>query len=273
MNFGISTASFYPILPEKAIELLYKNGVANIEIFFNTFSEVEKGYLTELRKAIDNYGQKVLAVHPFTCAFEPFMLFTEYERRFNDAIEAHKYYFNAMNLLDAKIFIFHGDRCQSTLSDEKYYERFATLRDVGKQFGITVAQENVERCKSGSLNFLVNMVKFLDGDVSIVFDNKQAVRSGVSHKDFINALGNNIIHLHLSDNNEKCDCLGIGNGTFDIKSMLQHISKFNSNCNVIIELYSNLLDGIDDIFLSFEFLTSIQTVELYPKNYDTSKYN
>lgn len=260
MNFGISTASFYPMPPEKAIELLHQNGVKNIEFFFNTFSEVKKEYITELHKTIDSFGQRVLAAHPFTCAFEPFMLFTEYERRFDDAIEAHKHYFEAMNLLEAKIFVFHGDRRQSLFADEKYYERFAVLRDVGKQFGITAAQENVERCKSGSLDFLVKMIDYLDGDVSLVFDNKQAVRSGVYHKDFINAVGKNIVHMHLSDNSKKADCLGIGKGTLDIKGMLNHISKYNSNCNIIIELYLNLLDGIEDIFSSYHILKNVQIV-------------
>jgi len=148
MNFGVSTACFYPQLIEEAVTELSENSVNNIEVFINTFCELEKGFINNLSKMINDNGQKVVALHPFTCGFEPFMLFTNYERRFKDAIEFHKHYFDAMNTLGAKIFVFHGDRRQGALENKQYFERFAVLRDLGKQYDITVAQENVERCKS-----------------------------------------------------------------------------------------------------------------------------
>ena len=39
MNIGVSTASFYPLETEEALEQLGKAGVKYTEIFFNALSE------------------------------------------------------------------------------------------------------------------------------------------------------------------------------------------------------------------------------------------
>lgn len=257
MKFGVSTSCFYPELTEKSFEDICRHGLPCAEIFLNTMSELEESYLRELRAVSDCYGTEVISVHPFTCAFEPFMLFTGYERRFKDAVEYHKNYFNAMNILDAKIFVLHGDRAGSKTEPRDYYERFAVLRDLGKSFGITVAQENVVRCRSKELQFLVDMKAYLGGDVSFVFDNKQAVRSGIDYNDFIGALGENIIHVHLSDNNAECDCLPLGKGSLDVRSLLLSLREKGYDGGVVVELYRETLPNTDCIYESVDFLKKL----------------
>ena len=208
MKFGISTASFYPQLTETTVRSLGERGVELTEVFVNTISELEPDYLRELRRLADGYGLRIGSLHPFTCAFEPFMLFTHYDRRLKDGLEMHRRYFEAMNLLGAGIFVFHGDKWRgpsgkSVTSDEEYFERFAMLRDLGRTFGVTVAQENVERCRSRSVPFLKEMIRFLDGDVALVFDNKQALRSGVDYRDYLRELGRHVVHVHISDNGKR----------------------------------------------------------------------
>lgn len=251
MKFGISTASLYPMLLEQSVDELAKNDVKTIEIFVNTISEISPNYLKELKKRLDYNGQKVMAIHPFTSGFEPFMLFSGYDRRLQDALDFHRNYFEAMNKLGSKIFVFHGDRNASPLSDEQGYERFAMLRDLGKEFGITVAHENVERCKSRSLDYLRQMVTYLDGDVSLVFDNKQATRSGITYQQYIDALGKNIVHVHISDSNSKCDCLPLGYGEIDIVNMLKSLENTGFDGCVMIELYSEWLESLEDIFTGY----------------------
>lgn len=189
MEYGISTACFYPRLTERTVRELAERSVPCVEYFVNTLSEMDPAFVREQRRILDDAGTKVVSLHPFTCAFEPFMLFTRYERRLEDALDCHKHYFNAMNELGANIFVFHGDRWRgenppsTAVSDEEYFERFARLRDLGRTFGVIVAQENVERCRSRNLNFLERMIAYLNGDAALVFDNKQAVRSGVDYRE------------------------------------------------------------------------------------------
>ena len=254
MQPGISTACFYPRLTEKSLALLGERGIKTCEIFFNTLSEIEPSYVKKLRKIADASGLRVASLHPFTCAFEPFMLFTGYDRRFRDAVEWHKHYFEAMQLLGSDIFVFHGDRADGALCDEAYYERFAVLRDLGKEFGVTVAQENVERCKSRSIPFLENMAVYLGGDLHLVFDNKQARRSGVDETEFIDRLGRYICHVHISDADETCDCTALKENSPHIVPILDALKSTGYNGAVLIELYRSLIGSEDEIFESYEIL-------------------
>ena len=257
MQFGISTACFYPRQTEESLAMLASCGVPCCEIFFNTLSEIEPSYVKELRRIADSGGLRVVSLHPFTCAFEPFMLFTDYNRRFRDAVEWHKHYFDAMNLLGSKIFVLHGDRYQGPLPDEMYYERFAVLRDLGKEFGVIVAQENVERCKSRSLTFLENMASYLDGDLHLVFDNKQARRSGIDPLEFLNRLGQYVCHAHLSDYTDSCDCTAILPDSAHIKPTIDALKKQNFSGAVLVELYRNLIESDEDVFKSYENLKNL----------------
>jgi len=256
MNFGISTACFYPQSLEKTIDVFGENNIKNIEIFFNTFSELKKDYVAEIKKTKEHYGQSVVAVHPFTCGFEPFMFFTDYDLRFKDGIDMYKSYFEVMNWLDCNIFVFHGDRKQGHLSNEIYFERFAKLRDIGKEFGVIVAQENVERCKSGNLIFLEEMLKYLDNDVAFVFDNKQALRSDVSVNEYLNICGKHIIHVHLSDNTNDRDCLPPFEGTLDISDLLSKLKQKGFDKTVMIEVYSESIKNETTFFENFNRLYS-----------------
>lgn len=261
MNFGVSTACFYPMDLEKTIILLGENNVKNIEIFFNTYSDLSSEFINRVINLTVQYDINVVSAHPFTCSFEPFMMFTNYERRFEDSLEMQKPYFEAMQKLNAKIYVFHGDRRESPMPNEQYFERFSRLCDTAKPFGITVAQENVERCKSGSLDFLCEMVNYLD-DVSIVFDNKQCFRSGIKQETFIEKLGKNIIHVHISDNDENSDCLAISKGNLDFSNLLNQLENKGFNKNVIVELYSNKIDSLNEIYDSYKKLISIKTMQI-----------
>lgn len=52
MRIGASTACLYPMETEKAVATLIENGFRIIEIFFNSFSELEPEYLEKLNEYI-----------------------------------------------------------------------------------------------------------------------------------------------------------------------------------------------------------------------------
>lgn len=258
MHFGISTASFYPLEPENAIKQLGEWKIPNIEVFINAQCELEVAYLKNLRKSIDDYNINVVSLHPFTSGFEPMLFFTEYERRFNDGIENYKHYFQAMNILGAEIFVFHGDNKHNPIDNKIVYERYYKLYQIGREFGITVAHENVDRCKGGNIDFFLEMRKHLHDDVSLVFDNKQARRGGVDYRDFIDKLGDKIVHVHLSDNSSPKDCcLPIGRGNVDFIDLLARLKDKKYNKSILVELYNNVLTSNDEINESYNKLISL----------------
>lgn len=263
MNFGVSTASFYPLEPENALKQLGEWKIPNIEVFINAQCELNPSYLKTLRKNADEYNISIISLHPFTSGFEPMLFFTDYERRFIDGIENYKHYFQAMNILGAEIFVFHGDSKQNPIDNKIVFERFYKLCQIGREFGITVAHENVDRCKGHDINFFLDMRKHLHDDISLVFDNKQAKRGGVDYRDFIDKLGDKIVHVHLSDNlsdslsNKDC-CLPIGRGNADLAGLLTMLKDKKFNKAVLIELYNDVLHSNDEIYESYKKLISLK---------------
>lgn len=257
MRIGISSASLYPVLTEQSIELLGRSGIKNTEIFINSSSELERSFVLKLSEIKNRYGMNVASVHPFSSVAEPFMIFTEYERRYKDALEEYKRYFEAMNLLGADIFVFHGDRVNSAFPEPMYFERFAGLKQLGESFGVTVAQENVKRCKSSDSGFIKRM-KAAIPDVRFVLDIKQCVRSEVEPFSLLDIMGENLAHVHLSDHTAECDCLPVGKGGFDVYKLFCRLSELNFSGAVLLELYRDNYGDVDELIESHR-----RTVEIY----------
>lgn len=257
MRLGISSACLYPEVTENAVKYLCENGAPEIEIFFNSACEIKGQILSEISHIVKANGTRVVSVHPFTSGFEPFMLFSDYERRFEDGIEFCKAYFEAMNTLGAKIFVLHGDRFESHHSDERYFERYLKLFRTAKKEGICVAQENVCRCRSRDLDFIKNMRSALSDEVAFVLDLKQATRSGVSLQDVLSAMGDKIVHLHLNDCDEQHDCLLPGKGDRDFKEFFEIVKNNGYKGSAVIEVYRQNFGEKCELIQSLEYLNNV----------------
>lgn len=254
LKAGVSTASLYPMEAEKAFRMLAERGVALTEIFVNTHCELKDPYLSEFLAVRSEYGIKVGSVHPFTCGIEPMMLFTAYERRMNDMLDYYKLFFEFMNKLEADYFILHGNKPQNICKDEVYFERFERLQDTASEFGVTVVQENVVRCTSGSLEFMVKMKETLGKKAKFVLDTKQAHRSGNDPADVVKALGDSIVHMHYSDYGKKGDCLKFGDGDYDNLKLFNELKGCGYKGNAVIELYKGSYESADDLADNYRIL-------------------
>lgn len=253
MNIGISTASLYPLYAEQALCDIAKYGCPVAEIFFNTNSEFEQPFINKVLDIKKEYGINICSAHPYTCVSEPFMLFTRgYPRRLEDALENLRHQFDALNRLDIPLYVFHGDKKETATTNQYYFEIFYKIKTLGKMFGVTVAQENVSRCKANNMDFLQEMIDYLDDDVSLVFDNKQAFRVGVDEYTFIDKFHKNIKHIHISDHHSSCDCVGIGNGDLDLAKLYSTLESYGYDNNIIVELYGHLLDSTKDVYDSYD---------------------
>lgn len=251
---GVSTACMYPVEVEEAFLQLAKDGVKCMEVFINSDCELKYEFIKNLKKISDFYNVKICSIHPFTCAIEPTMFFTQYPRRFFDALDYYKKYFEAMNILGAEIFVFHGNVVHHNVEESLYFERYKGLYDLGKKFGITVAQENVSRCDSGSLDFNMRMIKALGNDAKFVLDTKQAVRKGYDPYEFLDALGKHIVHVHISDHSEKGDCLLVGEGTLNFDKFINSLIKYSYTGSIILELYSSGYNRYTDLSQNLTYM-------------------
>lgn len=247
MKAGVSTACLYPIEAEKAFRQLAENGIKTAEIFVNSHCELSDPYRGEMLAVQKEYGVDVISVHPFTCGIEPMMLFTAYERRVADMLDYYKHFFDYMSLFGAEYFILHGNKPQNPFPDEKYFERYLKLQETAEQFGICVLQENVARCTSRDLDFLVKMKEALGDKAAFVLDVKQARRSGYDPLDTVRALGENIRHVHFSDSGKSGDCLKFGFGEYDSLAFFRELKSCGYGGYLIIELYKGSHEGAADL--------------------------
>lgn len=248
MLTGISSACLYPMQTEDAVETICKlNEGISLELFVNSTSELSPKYIRNLKSMLDFYGAKIVSMHPFSSVAEPILFFSNYKRRFDDGMKLYTKYFKICEKLGADVFVFHGDYKLSPTSNEQYFDRYLTLRERAKEYGVILAQENVERCKSHSLDFIKNMKAQLKDDVNFVFDVKQAVRSNVNPTDMVDVMGNSIVHVHLSDNKDGYDCLPIGAGDFNFNQLFDKLKGYEFNRYVILELYRKNFDTLDDL--------------------------
>ena len=160
-----------------------------------------------------------------------------------------------MNIVGADIFVFHGGKADR--GKELYCERYSQLYRLGKEFGITVAVENVSRCQSASSAFIRDIARMLGNEFAFVLDTKQAIRAGESPFAFLEAAGDKIRHVHISDSGELGDCMLIGKGSFRFKQFFQRLAQLNPDANVILELYRSGFGGISDLISSYNRLVGM----------------
>ncbi len=255
MLAGVSTACMYPKLLEDALYELSVNGISHVELFFNADCELRRPFVATLAELMQRFGVTCKAVHPFACPMEPMMLFSTYERRVEDMLDYYKRHFEAMHTLGAQLFVFHGNSIHNPVPAEFYCERYRKLCDAGKAAGITVAQENVVRCQSGSLQFLQEMTKLMGDEARFVLDVKQAVRAKENPQQMLRSLGNHVVHVHISDHSEMGDCLMLGVGRFRIRGFLEELHQHSPEASVILELYRSSYRGISDLISNYRMLS------------------
>jgi len=254
MEIGVSTSCFYPLETEKAFLYLAEKGVKTTEIFFNSPCELAPDFVSELKRVKDHYGMTVRTLHPFTSATEPYFYFGNYERRVSDVMETYKRFFEVGEVLGAECLVIHGSRPQKHLTEELYCERFARLVEMGKKHGVLPAQENVVNCLSSSPEFLKKLKSFIGDDFRAILDIKQTVRAATDIYTYIDAIGDSIVRVHVSDNDSDHDCLPPGEGNFDFVKLFKKLDEIGYKGDGVVELYNDNYENNEQIFIAIEYL-------------------
>ena len=96
MKTGISTACYYPMYTEKALQELIEAGVKGVEIFFNATDEISGKIYREIEAMVRSNEVSVHSVHPFSSAMETVYLFSDYDRRSDELLDVYRRYFEPM---------------------------------------------------------------------------------------------------------------------------------------------------------------------------------
>lgn len=253
-QLGVSSACFYPEMTETALEIAGKCGFHNVELFINSHTELEDDFVDKLLEIKEKYSLNIVSLHPFASFAESFYLFSNYERRYTDILPLYDRMFEVTAKLGADIFVFHGAKIPGSISDEEYCKRFAHLIEMGKKYGVRVCQENVVHHRSASPDYLKMMKANIGDDFKVVLDVKQAHRAGYSPYEFIDKLGDSIIHVHISDRNDEKDCITPLKGVFDFCKFFETMKNKGYDGKYIIELYWWSYDNTNEIIEAYNRL-------------------
>ena len=254
MKIGISSSCLYPMYTEESFRLIAQQGVEISEIFFNANCELQPPFVKQLREIKDEYGIALSSIHPTMSLAESFTLFSNYDRRFEEGLENFKRYGEIASELGAKYVIMHGGKPNGTMDNHGYFDRFAQVAEVVSRQGATLLQENVVNFRAGSLEALEDMSNYLGDSVNFCLDVKQSIRGGYSPYDVLHLLGSKIKHLHLSDSNERFDCMLPLDGNFDFKNFLSEATNCGYTGDAVIEVYRVAFDEPQELFDSHKKL-------------------
>ncbi len=257
MNIGVSTASFYPLETELALEEIGKAGIKNSEIFINAESELKSAFTDILLDIKNRYDMNITAIHPTMSFAEPFSIFTVYERRFYEALERYSRYSEVAAKLGAKYIIMHGGNNNDSLSDEEYCEKYMLIKQAALKNSVTVLQENVVKYRSGNIEFLRSMRDILGDEAEFCFDVKQSIRCGYAPIELYSEFKENIKHIHISDHSIASDCLLPLDGGFDFAGFFRLLTASHYKGSCMIEVYSNAYKSYNQIVDSYRQLNLI----------------
>lgn len=251
MKIGVSTSCFYPLETEVSLENLGKAGIRHTEIFFNALCELKQSFVDMLLDIQNEYGITVSSVHPTMSLAESFMIFSNYDRRYREAEDQYRRYSEIAASLGAEYIIMHGGKPNGILTDEEYCERYMRLKEITREHGATILQENVVRHRAGEIEFLRSMWNILGEEAEFCIDLKQSLRCGYDPYDLIEEFSDSIKHYHISDHSLSSDCLLPGDGGFDFKRLFTVLGEKGYDGSLMIEVYRDCYRSYQDIFNSF----------------------
>ena len=217
---GVSSACFFPLETADSVKILSEWHIPNIEIFFNSFQELKDGYLERLSALCREAGTQVVSIHPFTSNSESLYFFTSYPGRLQDGLMIYRPFLRAAQKL-----------IPQSAANLRVLDRVAR-----EEYGVTVAYENVVRCRGKDPDYFVQLREYYP-ELRFVLDVKQALRSGHHPLEYVEKLGDSIIHVHISDSSPQQDCLPVGQGEMDTLAFLQHLKQEGFSGAVLQELY------------------------------------
>lgn len=241
---------------EDSLAALAGLGFDTFEIFLNTFSELGDSFVNKLCSILNSSSSRVTSVHPFTSSYESFLLFSNYERRFNDGLDFYEKYFRTACSLGADKVILHGlsTAYRATISDDEYCRRFAAIQERASCYNVMLLQENVNKFRSGNDTFLEYMRSCIPDKAAFVCDTKQSFRCGTTPLSTALAMGSHLKHIHISSSSPDGTCiLPLKNENW-IDELFDHLRLSEYKGDMIIEVYTSSFNSPDELLRAKRFL-------------------
>ena len=256
LQIGISTASFFNRMTiEDAVLQLGAHGVPAAELFLNSFCEYEPAFTAMLAERARAANLRIHSVHPMSTQFEP-QLFSLHPRQREDAFRIYERVLQAARTLGAACYVMHGaatlNGAAKNLELARIAPIFSELDEMARAYGVTLALENVSWCLFCTPSFGLRLRELTNDRMHFTLDIKQAVRSGFSPEDYMDAVGDRIVNVHL------CDYERLENGAFrwrmptqgqcDFSALRAALLAHGYRGPAFVEVYSDMYDDVDALY-------------------------
>ena len=249
MIFGMSTACFFlREYTENAIREIGKMGTKNAEVFFSANSEYDPTFVREIKKRADDDGVNIYSVHALTTAFEP-QMFSSHSRQREEAYDIFKRVLEAASILGAGVYVFHGPaniKIARTLNIDYAYtgQMISMAAETAKEYNVKLTYETVHWCWFARPEFPKLLEPHLTTDnLYYTLDIKQAAQSKRSVMEYIDAMGERMINIHICDylDDEKKGIIPKlpFEGELDFDALKQKLNAINYQNGMILEVYAN----------------------------------
>lgn len=238
---------------EDALPLFDGWGVKCAEVFLTSFSEYEPSFSRMLAER--KGGVSVHSVHVLNTQFEP-QLYNAHPRVKADAYAWLDKVMQSANALGATHYTFHGiARLKRTFRDD--FERIGALTQELYEYcaarGVTLCYENVEWAYYNRPGVFAEL-KARCPSLAGVLDIKQARISGYDYGEYLEEMGRNIAHVHVSDIGRDGKMCLPGRGIFDFDGLFSRLADVGFDGPVLIEIYNTDYAETEELEQSYEFL-------------------
>lgn len=259
IQVGMSTASYFTKrMIEDAIPDISSHNVPICELFLNSFSEYNGEIFDCLASRIHRTGLPIYSVHPMSTQFEP-QLFSLHPRQYGDAWKIYEMVLQAGKQLGAKHYVMHGPAHLSGAAKNLELDRlvpiFRDLCALAETYGMQLTLENVSWCIFCRPTFGAELQQRMGRVLKYTLDVKQALRSGFDPLDFVDAVGDNIVNLHLCDaaTHDGHLCLRMpGQGDYDFSALASALRSHGYVGPAFLEVYSDMYGEISELYDSYD---------------------
>lgn len=258
MQIGISTASLFGRFPtEDALEFLSKNQVECAEVFLESYCEYDSTFGNLLKEKKQDI--KVHSVHVLTTQFEP-QLYSVNERAQRDSFKLLDQAMKVGEQIGADYYTFHGGARFKKTPFTIDYDRVGAITqriiDICATHKISLAYENVHWGYYNYIGFFSELKKRTVG-LKATLDIKQARQSGLSYKQFIEEMKEDIVTVHLSDYREDGKMCMPGVGITDFYDLFSRLRDVGFDGALMLEVYKSDYKDFNELFRSLEYVKTL----------------
>lgn len=257
MRLGLSSASFYGRLEtEDGAAHVRDFPVDACEVFLETYSEYTADFGRTVRQRLGELH--CTSVHPKGTQFEP-DLFGRSQRQAEDALRLFAGVCEAGAALGAPYYVFHGPgNARNPVPPDRINaleERFGRMQEAASRCGVRILWENVSWCSVRSVEHVQAARRLLPG-IGFVLDVKQALRGGEDPLRLMEAMGEDLCHVHVLDWDGAAECLP-GEGVTDWPLFFRRLRSIGYDGAVILEPYERQARDEEALRRSLLYLRSL----------------